>query len=522
GTLRLLRDLVPGSTAAFYAAAGNGDYDREAATELHLWCSHYPASDELLNRALHTGSVVQDELSDPANAAAGNAHRHLSMCVLVHGAERLGIIALQTRRALKPAETSVMARHAAHLAVTLSNLMRLSDLSALSEQLSRKNEMLEAQAQELERATRLKSEFLATMSHELRTPLNAVIGFAEVLRGNLAGELSEVQREYVGDILASGEHLLALINDILDLSKVEAGKMELDLEPVNIQTLLQNSISIVRERAVARRIRIDLIVEPPPAIVMGDARKLKQICYNLLSNAVKFSHDAGSVVVATKRRLRDDAAWLDISVSDTGIGISAADQARLFQPFVQADSSLAKHYEGTGLGLALVKRLVELHGGQVDVDSTPNMGSTFTVSLPLTPDLPPKPVRSRPVQRAVVSPQQTPLALVVEDRDSDAALLRLQLEESGFQVMRASNADQALELARMHMPALITLDILLHGTDGWQLLTSFKEDPELQRIPVVVVSVIATEQKGLALGALSVLHKPVQRQELAALCAALL
>jgi len=241
---------------------------------------------------------------------------------------------------------------------------------------------------QLEAASRMKSEFLANMSHELRTPLNAIMGFAEVLRDGLAGELEPKQKDYANEIFLSGGHLLALINDILDLSKVEAGKMTLTLEPVSISMLIQAGLQVVREPATAHRQRLTALVAPDLGEVWLDGRKFKQILYNLLANAVKFTPDGGEVRVEARRVTPEApsggraAAFLEIAVKDSGIGVSAADQARLFEPFTQLDSTLARRYQGTGLGLAMVKRLAELHGGTVTLRSAPGEGSTFTVRLP--------------------------------------------------------------------------------------------------------------------------------------------
>jgi len=262
----------------------------------------------------------------------------------------------------------------------------------LAEQLAGKN-------LELERATRLKSEFLANMSHELRTPLNAIIGFSEALKDGLLGALSAQQQEFIGHIFSNGEHLLALINDILDLSKIEAGKMELDLAPEDIEPLLHASLSIVTEKALLHGIRLRLDAETGGCILL-DARKTKQILYNLLSNAVKFTPQGGEVCLQARRVAADavkaaavtDGAqepavgeYLALSVADTGIGIAADDLPRLFRPFTQLDSGLGRRYQGTGLGLALVRQLAELQGGFVAVTSAEGKGSTFSVWLPWRP-----------------------------------------------------------------------------------------------------------------------------------------
>jgi len=256
---------------------------------------------------------------------------------------------------------------------------------------------------ELEHASRMKSEFLATMSHELRTPLNAIIGFSEALKDGLMGAMSGIQQESVTDIFTSGQHLLSLINDILDLSKVEAGMMMLELEAVYLNGLLSNSLSIVREKAAAQRIRLELETDENLDALQLDTRKTKQIVYNLLSNAVKFSAIGGRVILSARRVPRNTVGtlsgdwpvhgfaladnefneFLEIAVSDSGIGISQHNMAKLFQAFTQIDSSLARKFEGTGLGLAMVKQLAELHGGTVAVASAEGEGSRFAAWLPL-------------------------------------------------------------------------------------------------------------------------------------------
>lgn len=262
---------------------------------------------------------------------------------------------------------------------------------------------LEEKNLELEHASHMKSEFLATMSHELRTPLNAVIGFSEALKDGLVGEMSETQREYIGDIFTSGQHLLSLINDILDLSKVEAGMMELELESVELAGLLANSLLIVREKAALQSIQLKLQSPEDLGHLELDLRKTKQIVYNLLANAVKFSEHGSSVTLTVRQVAREQVGqipgdwpvynfalpasvhqqFLELSVSDTGIGIAEDDMGKLFKAFSQIDSSLARKFEGTGLGLAMVKQLTDLHGGSVAVASREGCGARFVVWLPL-------------------------------------------------------------------------------------------------------------------------------------------
>ena len=388
---------------------------------------------------------------------------------------------------------------------------------------------------ELEEASRMKSEFLANMSHELRTPLNAIIGFSEVLVDGLVGEMTDQQRGFLTDIFSSGKHLLSLINDILDLSKIEAGKMTLDLEPVQVSSLFANSLSIIREKAAARNIHLTMDAPEELGTIRSDARKVKQIVYNLLSNAVKFTSERGEVKLEATRVLRaevgrlSDASmgrsfplvdneftdFLKITVTDSGMGISPDGLELLFKPFSQVDSGLARKFEGTGLGLAMVKLLADLHGGSVAVESEVGKGSRFTVWLPFRAAegmllTPPRPVLALPT--TMLPGALT--ALVVEDDLKSADLIRLQLEAEGFVVLHAATAESALILAARQPLALITLDIMLPNMDGWEFLGRIKQTPSLKHIPVVIISIVADPEKGYALGAAGVMQKPISRQEL--------
>lgn len=291
--------------------------------------------------------------------------------------------------------------------------------------------------------------------------------------------------------------------------------MELNLATVAIPRLLENSLSIVREKAHAHGIRLDLELAADLDRAEVDERKFKQIIYNLLSNAVKFTPDGGRVGLVA----RHSGDWLEITVWDTGIGISATDQERLFQPFEQLDGSTARKYEGTGLGLSLVRRLSMLHGGDVRLESRPGEGSRFTVRLPCRniesrPDEPPrKIICSGPADTAK---RQAPLLLVVEDNDQAAALMMAQLKNEGYRTLWARSGEEGLALAQEVHPDAVLLDVMLPGMDGWEVLQRLKGNSGLAHIPVVVVSVNADASKGLILGALETLEKPVNREQLLA------
>ena len=365
-----------------------------------------------------------------------------------------------------------------------------------------------------EAATRHKSEFLANMSHELRTPLNAIIGFSEVLLEKMFGELNEKQEEYLQDILSSGQHLLSLINDILDLSKVEAGKMELEPAVFNLRELLEGSLVMVKERALAHGLTLSLDIAEEIDTFIGDERKVKQVLFNLLSNAVKFTPDKGKVsVTATKTD-----GVVQVVVRDTGIGIAAEDQQQIFAAFQQVGKGRVGKAEGTGLGLALTKKFVELHGGQMWVESSVGKGSAFTFTLPIVGT--PKStllaaVRQRAVRERVSEEHSTrPLVLIIDDDTKAAELLRLYLTEAGYAVAIARDGQAGLEQLTQLAPDAIILDVLLPKMDGWALLSQIKADPVTKDIPVIIASIVDQKGKGLALGAIQYLVKPIHREEL--------
>ncbi len=356
---------------------------------------------------------------------------------------------------------------------------------------------------ELSRAARAKDEFLANMSHELRTPLNSILALSESLLEELYGPLNERQRTAIYTLEASGRHLLTLINDILDLAKIEAGRMDVIKEVVAASDVCEASLALIREQANKKRIQLSLHLEDRQARFLADPRRLKQILVNLLSNAVKFTPSGGAVIL----RVTTDVSQGTISfaVSDTGIGIATEHLSRLFQPFVQLDSGLRRQHEGTGLGLVLVRRLTELHGGRVAVESTPGVGSTFTVTLPYQPVL----YADTSSHLDSASPMQ--LALVIEDSVTTADQLARYLEELQIQPVLVTHGKGAIEQAKGLRPDLILLDLQIPDRSGWEILADLKRDPELAQIPVIIVSVVDEPERGLAAGAAAYLVKPINR-----------
>jgi PAS domain S-box-containing protein len=374
---------------------------------------------------------------------------------------------------------------------------RTADLSAANAQLAR--------------AARLKDEFLASMSHELRTPLNAVLGLSEALREQAYGALNEKQDRALRTVEESSRHLLDLINDILDLAKIGAGKLELVLEETVVEQLCLASVRMVRQAAQQKQISVRVALDPQARYVMADARRLKQILVNLLTNAVKFTPAEGSVGLEVQADAMQHA--LRFTVWDTGIGIAPHQLEQLFQPFVQLDSRLARQYEGTGLGLALVYRMAELHGGSVAVTSHEGIGSRFTVSLPWYIERPATTLRVLEAAPIVATrlPQR---ALIIEDSPTAAELAARHLAELGIISQTLTYGGDAVSRAREFQPGLILLDLILPDISGWDVLHQLKAAADTRAIPVIIASVVDDETQGLARGAAAHLVKPIARADL--------
>ncbi len=381
----------------------------------------------------------------------------------------------------------------------------------LEEKVTQRTSELQAANQELARANKLKSEFLANVSHELRTPLSAIIGFSQILLDGVDGPINDEQQEDIQQVNKSGQSLLALINQILDLSKIEAGKMELTVERVELPSLVGGVLESISPLAQEKGLRIDTRFPSGLPAVEADPVRLKQILINLLSNAVKFT-DRGHIEVIAQPSGR----MVRIAVKDTGIGISAEAQKVIFDEFVQGDGSSTRRHGGTGLGLSIVRRLVEMHGGAITVISEPGMGATFTFTVPVfaspaqqIPLAAPRPSSRRPNQGLPGG-----AILVVDDDPSVRQLIARHLEQEGWKTVQASNGTDALQLARESRPILITLDIQMPDASGWWVLEKLHEDPRTAGIPVLVVTIVEDQRLVFALGASDYLGKPYHREAL--------
>ncbi len=379
------------------------------------------------------------------------------------------------------------------------------DINTMLQSLAQSHEALRASEAEAcaarqvaEQANEMKSRFLANMSHELRTPLNSIINFTRILSAGMRGPVNEGQVDYLNRVHASGEHLLGLINDILDLSKIEAGRMDLHLEPCNLERLLEGimstAIGLVKDKPVV----LQQEIAPDLPTVSIDATRIRQVLLNLLSNAAKFT-DAGTITV----RAMFEKPSIVISVTDTGIGIPADKIESIFDEFRQVDDGSARSYEGTGLGLAICKRLIEMHHGHISVESTPGVGSTFSFSLLAQP-----PCCDIPPCYELDTKNGIPV-LVIDDDPCSIEIVSSYLQRDGYAVYGIQDSQTVLDKARQMTPAVIILDILMPNLDGWNLLTAFKQDADLKTIPIILYSIMDEQQRGFTLGASAYLIKPI-------------
>jgi signal transduction histidine kinase/CheY-like chemotaxis protein len=366
-----------------------------------------------------------------------------------------------------------------------------------------------------ERANQAKSNFLSFMSHELRTPLTSIIGFSEMLLTEVEGE---GRREWADDLRRvhdSGKYLLELINDILDISKIEAGKMEVHLETFDVGALIRDLNDVMRPLVEGKNNR--LVIECSESIgkMQADRIKVRQCLLNLLSNASKFT-ERGVITLSANRASKSGLDWLTFRVRDTGIGMSAEQMAKLFRAFTQADDSTSRRYGGTGLGLALTKRFCQMMGGDVSAQSDPGKGSTFTIELPAVAATPSTTIRLAQAPAAPAPQGSSDFILIIDDDPAVHHLLEDALRPEGYTLKFASNGVEGLQLAKELRPAVITLDVLMPEMDGWVVLALLKDDPQLAAIPVIMLTVRADQDFGFAMGVADYLQKPIDRDRLIA------
>ena len=370
--------------------------------------------------------------------------------------------------------------------------------------------------EQAESANETKSAFLANMSHELRTPMNAIIGYAEMLKEDAEDDENEEIVPDLNHIITAGRHLLQLINDVLDISKIEAGRMDLYLEDFDIATMINDAASTVTTLVEKNNNELDIKVEENLGSMHADLTKVRQIVFNLVSNSAKFT-SAGKVGIEANSIDKDGRAFIRLAVTDTGIGIPEEKLEHIFEEFSQADNSTTRNYGGTGLGLALVRKFARMMGGDIRVESTPGEGSIFTLELPARVVEDDGMLTS--VLKNIDTTDKSSVAglgkiLVVDDDPTARQLLTRVLQDQGYQVITAESGEQGIALAKSEKPALITCDILMPNVDGWEVLQLLKDDPDTASIPVVMVSMIDDGKRGVALGAVEHLRKPVDREQL--------
>ncbi len=366
-------------------------------------------------------------------------------------------------------------------------------------------------------ANRAKSAFLANMSHELRTPINAIILYSEMMQEDAEDLGEEMFVEDLGKVVSAARQLLELINAVLDLSKIEAGKMDLYLETFDIQTMIQGVKSMAEQ--LAREKNNNLLLQCPEDIgsMRADVTKLRQCLLNLLSNASKFT-EQGTINLSVIREVEADVDWVKFSVSDTGIGMTSEQLANLFEEFSQADASTTRQYGGTGLGLAITRRFSKMMGGDIVVESELGVGSTFTISLPETvAEIEKEPEPEETAPGAVSLSEDANTVLVIDDDPAVRNMMQRLMAKEGFQVVTAVDGPEGIKLAREVHPKLVTLDVLMPSMDGWTVLSKFKSDPELSDIPIIMLTILDDKNIGFTLGASDYMTKPIDREHLTAI-----
>lgn len=384
---------------------------------------------------------------------------------------------------------------------------------ALEERVYQRTAELQLANAELEQANRAKDEFLANMSHELRTPLNGILGFSETLLEEVHGPLTNRQQSAVDHIRTSGEHLLELINDILDVSKIGSGNFKLYIEDHLVNDICRSSMSLVAQLANQKQITMEYLPSPISPIIRADDKRLKQVLVNLLYNAVKFTPDHGHVKLEVQADAENNL--IKFSVSDTGIGIASEDQPKLFKPFVQLDTSLSRNYEGTGLGLSLVKKLVELHGGSVELYSEPGKGSRFDCILPWnleTPKISLPHMENEEVPAYIGGGTRHKKILLAEDNEANVIVTKEFLEYSGYDVTVARDGHAVVEQAMQDIPDIILMDVQIPNANGLDAARRLRSDPRFDSVPIIALTAFAMpgdRERCLAAGMDEYLSKPV-------------
>jgi signal transduction histidine kinase/DNA-binding response OmpR family regulator/CHASE3 domain sensor protein len=443
----------------------------------------------------------------------------------------LGVLVLGSMNRFDDLQKEIINNSVPQLGVAITNARNFEASQKLTREVARKNEEMNVKNMELEKAYRVKSDFLASMSHELRTPLNSIIGFSSVLLGPSGDQLTEDQRMALEKVLRNGKHLLQLINDILDFSKLESGRMTVNIEADEVVNVVSNSIMTVEGLIKEKEVTLIQSIPPNLGLLKTDVLKVKQILVNLLSNAVKFTEKGEVSVTVTQK-----GHMIAFAVKDSGIGIESKNFHKVFEEFQQIDNSNTRRYKGTGLGLPISRRLARVLGGDLTVESAFGHGSTFTLEIPQEfpeeqkgkiekpPERPVVPLAARPAspQSTVPRPNMPAqgsgtLVLCIDDDPDVIEILTKYLVPEGYSVLGANSGDEGIRMALEQRPSLITLDIMMPHKDGWQVLRELKANPELQDIPVIIHSIIDNKPLAISLGAIDVVAKPAEPKRLLSL-----
>ena len=461
-----------------------------------------PERGTVTGRALLEGKIIHiaDVLADPdyswSEAQRLGGFRTILGVPMLREGIPIGVLAL-TRDDVRPftqKQIELVSTFADQAAIAIENVRLFDEIQEKNRQLAE--------------ASQHKSQFLSSMSHELRTPLNAIIGLTEMMVTNAARFGTEKAQEPLRRVHRAGTHLLGLINQVLDLSKIEAGKLELSPDSVNLTPLIDEVVDTARPLAEQNNNRLMVKCQENLGSLTVDPMRLRQILLNLLSNACKFTKQGEVTLLA--RKLVNEGNWIEFAVSDTGIGMTPEQQAKLFEEFTQADSSTARQYGGTGLGLAITRKLARMMGGDVTLTSEAGKGSTFTVRLPADTDVP----AGAPISSDRGRSTRADCVLVIDDDATARELISDHLKAGGFSVVTAAGGVEGIKLAKELQPTAITLDVMMPDLDGWSVLAALRQNPELADIPVIMVSIVDDKRRGIALGAAGYLTKPIDRERL--------
>jgi signal transduction histidine kinase/CHASE3 domain sensor protein len=496
GYLRQESGLVPISSLGIPLPAATEDIANESLKRNNIVRLRDIPTDSMLRISCAVGSVVpseiiavplsvKNEIVAVIELASLHGFSETDLRIINRIAPQLGFGIKQRRLEQDIKDRSSQLESTNYELQTINEQSRSlnNELQFLNEELQMRQSEVAESNRRLEDVSRSKSDFLANMSHELRTPLNSVIGFSEVLQDQLFGAINEKQQEYVANILTSGRHLLSLINDILDLSKVESGKMELELSDFSIREAVDSALTMLREKALKSGIALSVEITPAADIIIAaDQRKLKQILFNLFSNAVKFTPSGGIVNVSATR----DGDYLEISVADTGIGIREEDIPKLFQAFTQLESAYTKGFEGTGLGLALTKKLVELHGGRIWVESQLGAGSRFSFTIPLSQTVIKESTLNRPDNGSSGGGSST--VLLIDDDPLTTSGIKNALLSKGYRPICANNGEEGIKTAQSDPPDMIVLDLMMPGMDGFEVANRLRREKSVAHVPILVLT----------------------------------